>query len=102
MYAFNVSFKSLDIRLTKRKLVPVRGLVASSTSSAPSGRAYWNDLLVFRGFLLLYSYQRSGDIITCATRMLQFSSEMQQTWHTYYPRPQEQLLLKMFFFKFRP
>jgi hypothetical protein len=46
--------------------------------------------------------ERSGDIITCATRMLQFSSEMQQTWHTYYPRPQEQLLLKMFFYKFRP
>jgi hypothetical protein len=46
--------------------------------------------------------QRSGDIITCATRMLQFSSEMQQTWHTYYPRPQEQLLLMMFFYKFRP
>jgi hypothetical protein len=40
---------------------------------------------------------RSGDIITCATRMLQFSSEMQQTWHTYYPRPQEQLLLKVNF-----
>jgi hypothetical protein len=33
--------------------------------------------------------ERSGDIITCATRILQFSSEMQQTWHTYYPRPQE-------------
>jgi hypothetical protein len=46
--------------------------------------------------------ERSGDIITCATRMLQFSSEMQQTWHTYYPRPQEQLLLKMFFYKLRP
>jgi hypothetical protein len=26
------------------------------------------------------------------TRMLQFSPEMQQTWQTYYPRPQEQLL----------
>jgi hypothetical protein len=38
--------------------------------------------------------ERSGDIITCATRMLQFSSEMQQTFHIYYPRPQEQLLLK--------
>jgi hypothetical protein len=46
--------------------------------------------------------QRSGDIITCTTRMLQFSSEIQQTWHTYYPRPQEQLLLKMFFYKLRP
>jgi hypothetical protein len=45
--------------------------------------------------------QRSGDIITCATRMFQFSSEMQQTWHTYYPRPQRQLWLKMFFYKFR-
>jgi hypothetical protein len=42
-------------------------------------------------------FQRSGDIIACATRMLQFSSNIQQTWHTYYPRPQEQLLLKMFF-----
>jgi hypothetical protein len=46
--------------------------------------------------------ERSGAIIACATRMLQFSSEMQQTWHTYYPRPQEQLLLKMFFYKLRP
>jgi hypothetical protein len=49
-----------------------------------------------------YLIQRSGDIITYATRMLQFSSEMQQTWHTYYPRPQEQLLLQMFFYKCRP
>jgi hypothetical protein len=40
--------------------------------------------------------QRSGDIITCATRMLQFWSEMQQTWQIYYPRPQEQLRLRRF------
>jgi hypothetical protein len=25
-----------------------------------------------------------------------------QTWHIYYPRPQEQLLLQRFFYKFRP
>jgi hypothetical protein len=47
-------------------------------------------------------FQRSGDIIACATRMKQFSSEMQQTWHIHYPRPQEQLLLQKFFYKFRP
>jgi hypothetical protein len=28
--------------------------------------------------------ERSGDIIAYATRMLQFSSEMQQTWHIYW------------------
>jgi hypothetical protein len=32
--------------------------------------------------------QRSGDIIAYATRMLQFSSEMQQTWHNYRSRAQ--------------
>jgi hypothetical protein len=31
-----------------------------------------------------------------------FISEMQQTWHIYYSRPQEQLLLQRFFYKFRP
>jgi hypothetical protein len=35
--------------------------------------------------------QRSGDIIARPTRMLQFWSEMQQTWHIHYPMPQEQL-----------
>jgi hypothetical protein len=50
----------------------------------------------------IFSWQRSGDIIAWATRMLQFSTEMQQIWHTYYPRHQEELLLKMFFYKFRP
>jgi hypothetical protein len=35
--------------------------------------------------------QRSGDIIARPTRMLQFWSEMQQTWHIHYPRHQEQL-----------
>jgi hypothetical protein len=53
-------------------------------------------------FICRKPIQRSGDIIACATRMLQFSSEMQQTWHTYYPMPLEQRLLKMFFYKFRP
>jgi hypothetical protein len=33
-------------------------------------------------------WQGSGDIIACAIGMLQFSSEMQQTWHIYRPRDQ--------------
>jgi hypothetical protein len=34
-------------------------------------------------YILFLLLERSGDIIACATHMLQFSSEMQQTWHTY-------------------
>jgi hypothetical protein len=35
--------------------------------------------------------ERSGDIIARPTRMLQFWSELQQTWHIHNPMPQEQL-----------
>jgi hypothetical protein len=47
----------------------------------------WPTVIVV-GRTSLITLQRSGDITACATRMLQFSSEMQKTWHTYYPRPQ--------------
>jgi hypothetical protein len=46
--------------------------------------------------------QRRRDICGRTTSIWQFSSEMQQTWHIYYPRPREQLLLQRFFYKFRP
>jgi hypothetical protein len=36
----------------------------------------------------LNSYAERGDIIACATCMLQISSEMQHTWHIYWSRAQ--------------
>jgi hypothetical protein len=36
--------------------------------------------------ILRWKWQRRGDIIASAPRMLQFSSEMQLTWHIYWSR----------------
>jgi hypothetical protein len=70
----------------------------------------FNFYIVFnlKSFWLLIQYiwrrsgeQRKRDICGRTTSIWQFSSEMQQTWHIYYSRPQEQLLLQRFFYKFR-
>jgi hypothetical protein len=45
--------------------------------------------------------QRRQDICGRTTSIRQFSSEMQQTWHKYFPRSQEQLLLQSFFYRFQ-
>jgi hypothetical protein len=38
--------------------------------------------------MFVYSIQRNGNIIKDTTPILQFWSEMQQTWHIYSQRPQ--------------
>jgi hypothetical protein len=48
----------------------------------------------------VYQTQRNGDIIKDTTPILQFWSEMQQTWHIYSQRPQNSETGIIFFILF--